>query len=155
MPNLRIRTAVITDTPFLAEHNHSLAAETENIQLDRGRLRRGVQAILADPGKGKYFVVEDAGKIVAQLLLTYEWSDWRDGVFWWIQSVYVHPDYRRQGVFRLLYEHVLTEARQHDNVCGLRLYVERENERAKQTYDSLGMGQAAYDMYEVDFVLSR
>lgn len=155
MAETRIRTARITDAPFLAQNNYSLAEETEGIHLDRGRLRHGVQAILADPGKGKYYVVEAEGKIVAQMLITYEWSDWRDGVFWWIQSVFVVPEFRRKGVFRELYQHVLEAARAEDDVCGLRLYVERENEHAKKTYDALGMGQAAYDMYEVDFVINR
>ena len=155
MSKPRIRIAVITDASALTANNHALGAETEGLDLDRARLRRGVQAILADPGKGKYYVVESEGKIVAQLLLTYEWSDWRDGVFWWIQSVYVDKAHRRQGLFRSLYDHVLAAAKQAENVCGLRLYVERDNTHAKETYDALGMGQAAYDMYEVDFVIQR
>src|SRR5262249_25638071 len=106
---------------------------------------------LADPQRGRYFVAEEAGRVVGQLLLTYEWSDWRDGWIWWIQSVYVHADFRRAGVFRCLYEHVAgCAAAEADRVVALRLYVERDNAAAQQTYGRMGMSGTSYLVMERD-----
>ena len=133
----------------------ALAAETERVELDRDRLLLGVRAVLEDPAKGFYTVAETETTVVGQMMITFEWSDWRNGTFWWIQSVYVHPEYRRRGIFSRLYRNVLDEARNSGTVCGLRLYVEKENKQAQRTYQRLGMQKAIFDMYEVDFVLRR
>jgi len=135
----------------IVDNNAAMALETEDKVLDRERLTRGVMAVLADTAKGFYLVAEDdAGAVVGQLMVTFEWSDWRDGTFWWIQSVYVVPAARRSGVYRALYARVLSLAAADGGVCGVRLYVERENERAMATYRALGMQRAQYDMFEVD-----
>jgi GNAT superfamily N-acetyltransferase len=132
-----------------------MALETERKVLDRERLTRGVMAVLDDATKGFYLVAEDAsGEVIGQLMVTFEWSDWRDGVFWWIQSVYVVPEARRTGVYRALYERVLRLAADDGGVCGVRLYVERENEPAMSTYRALGMARAHYEMFELDLMRS-
>ncbi|MFO0546896.1 MAG: N-acetyltransferase [Polyangiaceae bacterium] len=128
-----------------------MATETEGRELDRETLRRGVGALLEDPSHGFYCVAIRQGSVVGQLMVTFEWSDWRAGQFWWIQSVYVHPEHRRTGVYRALHEHVVGRARAQGGVVGVRLYVERENTRAQRTYEALGMKRAVYDMFEIDF----
>jgi ribosomal protein S18 acetylase RimI-like enzyme len=150
----RIRRAISSDANVIAEFNALMAEETEHRTLDRKTLLRGVKAILNDLGKGIYFVAEAGGNVVGQLMITYEWSDWRNGNFWWIQSVYIQKEFRQQGVFRSLYEHVEKSAKKRKDVCGLRLYVERQNERAQTTYEKMGMKRAAYEMFEKDFVLA-
>ncbi len=150
-----IRPARADDAEVIADFNARLAADTEDLVLDRARLLAGVRAVLADPGKGFYAMAERAGGTVGQLLVTREWSDWRNGDFWWIQSVFVVPEARGAGVFRALYEHVDRLARERGDVCGLRLYVERHNERAQRTYARLGMQRTVYDMFETDYVLRR
>jgi GNAT superfamily N-acetyltransferase len=152
--NIELRTGNPADEPAIAEFNVAMALETERIRLDPARVAAGVRAVLEDDSKGFYLVATDRGRIAGQLMITYEWSDWRNGNFWWIQSVYVHPDHRSQGIFRGLYDRILQLARAAEDVCGVRLYVERENHRARRTYESLGMKQTAYDLYEVDFVLA-
>ena len=109
---------------------------------------RGVEAVLSDPGHGFYVVADTGGEIAGSLLVTFEWSDWRNGRFWWIQSVYVRPAYRRRGVYRALHEFVRDRARSTGGVVGLRLYVERENAVAQRTYAALGMDETPYRMYE-------
>ncbi len=151
--NIKVRRATVGDTKTVADFNAAIAEETEHRSLDRKLLVRGVRAILKDPTKGRYFIAEANGIPVGQIMFTYEWSDWRNGNFWWIQSVYVRGEYRRQGVFTSLYEHVENLAKKRKDVCGIRLYVERENERARTTYEKLGFHQAVYDMFEKDFVL--
>ena len=162
---LQIRRATLADAESIADHNAAMARETENVQLDPQRLRLGVDAVLNDPGKGFYTVAEAEApvvgqmvvghQVVGQMMITFEWSDWRNGTFWWVQSVYVQPDYRRRGVYRRLYEHVLREAKSRSDVCGVRLYVDKGNRAAQQVYERLGMNRAQYAMYEVDFVLNR
>lgn len=132
-----------------------MAYETEHITLDRQRLASGVRALLADPSKGFYIVAEFGGRLAGQMMITYEWSDWRNGTFWWIQSVFVAPEFRQRGVFKALYRHIEDQARQEGSVCGLRLYVESENERAQRTYSNVGMRRARYDFFEVDYVIPR
>ena len=131
-----------------------MAQETENRALDLQRVLNGVEALLNDSVKGIYLIAEVDGMPAGQLLLTYEWSDWRNGNFWWIQSVYVIQEFRAHGIFTALFGHVHDLARRRDDVCGLRLYVERDNLRAQRTYERLGMIRAAYQMFELDFVLS-
>jgi len=151
--NLTIRDAVFEDAGTIAHNNAAMALETEHKLLDPATVRLGVQACIADPAKGAYFVVEDAanGTLVGQLMITHEWSDWRNGDFWWIQSVYVAPSARRAGVFRALYAHVEKLARSTRGVCGLRLYVETENTRAQRTYENCGMRDAGYRVMEADY----
>lgn len=143
-----IRPATRADLDPLVEWNAAMAAETEHKTLDPGVLRRGVEAVLEAPARGFYLVAERDGIAVGSLLVTYEWSDWRNGNFFWIQSVYVVPEARRSGVFRALYAAVEQRAREAGAV-GMRLYVERENHRAQATYEGLGMHRCAYHMYEV------
>ncbi len=128
-----------------------MASETEGRPLDATTIRRGVTAVLEDRSRGRYWVAETGGKIIGQLMVTYEWSDWRNGVLWWIQSVYVDPVYRRRGVFSALYRHVESLALSAPDVCGLRLYVERENRRAQKTYQALGMVKSKYLVMEAMF----
>jgi ribosomal protein S18 acetylase RimI-like enzyme len=142
------RPATPADAAVLAEFNRLLAWESEHKALDGAVLAAGVAAVLADPARGRYFVAEDGGAVVGQLLITTEWSDWRNGWFWWIQSVYVREDYRRRGVFRALYDHVAGEARRRGDVVGLRLYVEKDNRRAQATYDRLGLAGTGYLVLE-------
>jgi len=159
VPNqeIRIRQATLHDVHAVAEFNTALAQETEGKQLEPSRLQQGVKAVLDNPEHGFYLIAEDvsSGKAIGQLLITYEWSDWRNGVFWWIQSVYVHKSWRRRGVFRNLYQYVMEEARKKKTVAGVRLYVEKENRLAQQVYQELGLLPAGYHVYELDFVLSR
>ena len=111
--------------------------------------------MLQDPAKGFYTVAEVDGRVVGQMMVTFEWSDWRNATFWWLQSVYVQPEYRRQGIYRRLYQHVLDEAKARKDVCGVRLYVSKENVAAQQVYEQLGLRKGLYDMRELDFVLER
>jgi GNAT superfamily N-acetyltransferase len=150
-----IRQATSKDASAIVRFNLLIAEETEKLQLDSELLRKGVEAILSDPSKGVYFLAESDGKAVGQLMITYEWSDWRNGTFWWIQSVYVDRLHRGKGVFRSLYQHIYDLASRRSDVCGLRLYVESQNERARHTYEQLGIKKARYEMYEIDFVLKQ
>jgi GNAT superfamily N-acetyltransferase len=146
---LRIHPATLDDLEIIAANNVALAREAEGRQLDPSTVRAGVQRLLTDPARGVYYLAERDGKTVGQLLITREWSDWRNGWFWWIQSVYVAPDARRQGVFRALHTYVAAEARRQPDVCGLRLYVDRHNTRAQRVYEGLGMRPSGYQIYEI------
>ena len=138
-----IRPATPGDLETIVDFNLRLAAETEAIELDRATVRRGVRALLADGAHGAYYVAcTDA--IVGQMMHTREWSDWRNGDIWWIQSVYVHPDHRRQGVCRALYVHLREQAAADPRVVGVRLYVERDNARAQAAYAAFGMRPGGY-----------
>lgn len=139
-----IRDARTEDADVIADFNARIAAETENLQLDREKLDSGVRKLLANPALGRYWVAESDGEIVGQIMTTFEWSDWRDGTLWWIQSVYVRSDQRRRGVFSQLYSHVERLAQASADVVGLRLYVEKDNERAQSTYRKLGMTTTDY-----------
>ena len=145
---LTVRRGTPADLPTLIEFNCRLAEESEGKSLDRALLTAGITAALADPTKGPYFVAELDGQAVGVMQLTTEWSDWRNGWFWWIQGVYVRADARRKGVFRALYQHVHETAKQDPTVIGLRLYVERENRRAQETYLKLGMEWTSYGLME-------
>ena len=152
---IKIRNANLSDAETIADFNYSIASETEHLKLDRKRLLRGVKALLKDDSKGFYILAEVGGRVAGQLMITYEWSDWRCATFWWIQSVYVLKEFRGAGVFRELYRHMEKKARTNRSVCGLRLYVEQSNSRAQKTYERLGMRKADYNMYEIDFVIQR
>lgn len=150
-PHCLVRQAELRDLDVIVEFNCAMCQETEGCKLDPDRVRAGTQAALSDTAKGVYFVAEMDGQIVGQAQVTYEWSDWRNGLFWWIQSVYSRATHRRKGVFRALYTHITETAQHRGNVCGLRLYVERENEIAIGTYTRLGMKRTRYLMYEHDW----
>ena len=141
---LTIRRATPADTPVIVDFNCRLAQESEGKALDREVVTAGVGATFADPHKGPYFLAEEKGKVLGQVQVTFEWSDWRNGWMWWIQCVYVRPEARRRGVFRALFEHVLQAARADPEVIGLRLYVERDNQAAQQLYLHLGMEYTNY-----------
>jgi len=148
---LAVRRASRTDAAVVAAMNLSLAAETEARELDPARVRAGVEALLADERLGLYYVAERGGAVVGCTLVTWEWSDWRNGVFWWIQSVYVVPAERGRGVFGELYRYVRARADETRGVCGLRLYVDASNARAQAVYAHLGMRRTHYQIYEIDF----
>ena len=143
-----IRQATLQDTAALAEFNQGIARETEGLELIPEVISAGVEAVIANPEKGFYLVVELDNGIQASLMVTYEWSDWRNGTFWWIQSVYVRPQYRGQGLYGALYQRVKELAEQDKSVCGFRLYVERHNTRAQKTYAKHGMYETEYLLYE-------
>lgn len=151
MSEASVRSARGGDLERLVSFNRAMALETEGKDLPVDVLERGMGRVLADRLRGRYFVAELEGEVVGGLMLTLEWSDWRDGWFWWIQSVYVEPSSRRRGVYRALYEHVLDQARAEEDVCGVRLYVEESNEPARAVYERLGMTPTSYRLYEVDF----
>ena len=157
MTGLRVRNATLADVERIAAFQQAMALETEGKTLDATTLRQGIAGVFDAPEKGFYLVaVADAAEggtapVVGSLLITCEWSDWRNATFWWIQSVYVDAGWRRRGVYRAMYGHVLSLAGARGDVCGIRLYVERTNTIAQQTYDSLGMHKSHYDLYEVDF----
>ncbi|GIW82691.1 MAG: N-acetyltransferase GCN5 [Gemmatales bacterium] len=145
---LSIRAARFEDIDTIVRFNAALARETEHLDLDHATLCKGVAQLLGDPEKGRYFVAVDGIEVVGQIMVTYEWSDWRCGWLWWIQSVYVAPAARRQGVFSALFQHVLETAKAQGDVVGIRLYVEKNNVSAQQTYERQGMTMAPYLVYE-------
>jgi ribosomal protein S18 acetylase RimI-like enzyme len=143
-----IRQATINDTAAIADFNIKMAKETEDLALIPDVINAGVRNMIENPAMGFYLVAEDNHVIQASLMVTTEWSDWRNGLFWWIQSVYVQPQYRRMGLYSKLYEKVKNLAQDNNNVCGFRLYVEHENVTAQKTYRSLGMEKTDYQMFE-------
>jgi len=151
MPEITIRYAVPKDAPVIVQNNRAMAQETENKRLDQPTVETGVSEVFRNRQNGFYLLAEKDGRVVGQTLITYEWSDWRNGNFWWIQSVYVDPAERKTGVFRALYEHVLHAAEERPDIIGLRLYVHRDNQKAHEVYRSLGMNPAHYNMFEKDF----
>ncbi|MBK9128952.1 MAG: GNAT family N-acetyltransferase [Phycisphaerales bacterium] len=148
---LLIRRAGPADAPTLVAFNCALAHESEGRRLDPAVVSRGVARVLSNPALGVYYLAERGGTVVGQLMVTFELSDWRDGVFWWIQSVYVAPAARRLGVYRRLHEAVAADARRSGDACGVRLYVDADNTRAQAVYERLGMKRTAYYLYETDW----
>jgi GNAT superfamily N-acetyltransferase len=148
MEATQVRSATLIDVPFLARHNQAMAMETENRILPDEIIIPGVEAVLKDPSKGFYIVATLNGEVVGNLMITYEWSDWRNGTIWWIQSVYVRPEHRGKGIFRLLFDHIAQLAAA-ANSPEIRLYAEVENENAHGVYESLGMSRSHYVMYEM------
>jgi GNAT superfamily N-acetyltransferase len=142
------REATRDDAPAIVEFQLAMAQETEDVALDPPTVTRGVDAVFADPSLGIYFVASDGATVIASLLITYEWSDWRNGMVWWIQSVYVRPSHRGAGVYRGLYEHVKTIVDSDPNLRGIRLYVDKRNTRAQQVYTNLGMDGEHYRVFE-------
>ena len=147
---MNIRKALNKDIDVIARYNYILAYETENKILDMNILTRGVEAIIKDENKGIYHVCEINGEVVGQIMYTFEWSDWRNGTFLWIQSVYVNKEFRGMGVFKALYKFIRDIADNDNNICGIRLYVEKENTIAKKTYKNIGMKECNYYIYEYD-----
>ena len=144
---ITIRKATPDDTGVIIDFQQKMAWETEEMSLVPEIINKGVTAVFADPTRGQYWVAEVEGKVIASLLITYEWSDWRNSNVWWFQSVYVLSDFRRTGIFRSMYLHIKNEADK-QGVAGLRLYVETNNSRAQKTYEALGMKSGHYTMYE-------
>lgn len=136
---LIVRAGTPVDIDVIAEFNRRLAYESEHKHLDIDVVRKGVAAVLADRNKGRYFLAVEDGQVRGQASITYEWSDWRNGWIWWLQSVYVHAEARRHGVFAALYQHIRQTARGEGDVIGLRLYVEKDNATAQATYRKMGM----------------
>ena len=145
---MKIRRAATEDAKALSQFNQHMALETEGIVLIPEIIDAGVNTMIENPQMGFYLVAEEDAKIAAALMVTTEWSDWRNGLFWWIQSVYVLPEFRRRGLYRQLYEKVKKMAEEDKQVCGFRLYVEHENTVAQKTYQSLGMEETHYKLYE-------
>ncbi|WP_413731566.1 MULTISPECIES: N-acetyltransferase family protein [unclassified Shewanella] len=143
-----LRKGTPKDTEALVAFNQAMAQETEGLALDSDTLSRGVSTLLENPAKGFYLVAEIDGEIAGSLMVTYEWSDWRAADYFWIQSVYIKPEHRRKGIYRALYQEVKALAERQGGAASFRLYVEQENSRAQQTYQSLGMSQSHYLMYE-------
>ena len=146
--SMNIRIANSNDADSLVEFNQAMALETEGKHLDPVTLRSGVEAVFSEEKKGFYVVAESASEIIGGLMVTYEWSDWRNAWFWWIQSVYIRPEVRGQKIYGQLYDFVKKQAAQKGNVCGFRLYVETDNSRAQRVYERVGMEASHYLMYE-------
>lgn len=148
MDSSQIRKAQMSDAELIAQFNVAMARETESRLLSFDTVHAGVQHLIAHPELGFYLVADCEETPVACLLITFEWSDWRNGLFWWIQSVYVKPEFRRLGIYRALYRHLGFLAGQSGGVCGFRLYVEKDNTAAQAVYESLGMSRTDYLLYE-------
>ncbi len=145
---MNVRVATADDADALIEFNQAMAYETEGKRLEPDVLSRGVRAVFSDAQKGFYVVTEEGGRIIGALMVTYEWSDWRNGWFWWIQSVYIRPEFRGRKIYRGMYRFVKDRAGEAGNVCGFRLYVEAENSHARRVYENVGMEPSHYCMYE-------
>jgi GNAT superfamily N-acetyltransferase len=142
-----IRKAIPSDAPSIIDFQLKMAWETETMKLIPEIVTKGVNTVFHDQSRGQYYIAESDGIVIASLLITYEWSDWRNCNVWWIQSVYVVPEFRRKGVFRKMYSYIRKLAEEQD-IAGLRLYVETENSRAQKTYEALGMSSGHYAFYE-------
>ena len=145
--NIIIREACESDLPSLVKYNLALAKETENLDLNKDTLRLGIQNSFALQGC-HYFVAETEGNVVGQTMITSEWSDWRNGTIWWMQSVYVHPNYRKQGIFNGIFKHIEAIAATNPAIQSLRLYVMKNNQAGLKTYQSVGMSNSGYLVYE-------
>lgn len=143
-----VRSANLSDKPKLKEFQKSMALETEGLNLDEEVVDKGLDAILTDPAKGKYFVAENGNEVIGCLMVTPEWSDWRKGTVWWIQSVYVVKSFRRMGIYRKLYEHIKSWVLSQEDYRGIRLYVEKDNTIAQEVYKAMGMDGEHYKLFE-------
>jgi ribosomal protein S18 acetylase RimI-like enzyme len=146
--NITIRRADAAEAPWLVRFNIAMAKETEDLDLDPAKISAGVEGLFAKPQYGFYVLAEVDGAVAGGLMITYEWSDWRNKVFWWVQSVYVRPEFRGRGVYRTLYEGIKQMGTDSGECCGIRLYVETTNQAARETYAKLGMEQSHYLMFE-------
>jgi GNAT superfamily N-acetyltransferase len=151
IPKCRVRAASTDDLQSLVQFNMAMAAETEQRRLHEPTITAGVSRVLSDADLGFYLVACVSEIVAGGLLVTREWSDWRNGTFWWIQSVYVLPEYREQGIFKALYSDVRKRAENTADVCGLRLYVENQNRGAQSVYQSMGMSPTPYQVFEEEF----
>lgn len=145
---LNIRVATENDIELLTQFNIRMAMETESLELKYELVNKGVAAVINNPTLGFYLIAEYQEKTAGSLMVTYEWSDWRNGMFWWVQSVFVPSEFRRQGVYRTLYAKVKELASTKENVAGFRLYVEKQNTTAIRTYESMGMKETYYRLFE-------
>ena len=148
MTNLLIREARREDSAAIIEFQLAMAQETEDVALDRDVLTRGVAALFDTPSLGRYYVAEADGRVIASLMITYEWSDWRNGMVWWIQSVYTVPEFRRRGIYAALYAHIRSHVEPDPNIRGIRLYVDNRNTAAQEVYKRLGMEGEHYRVFE-------
>ena len=151
MNQISIREGSISDTPTISKFQQQMALETESKILNEWTVRQGVESVLNCSDKGFYIIAEADSKIIGSLLVTFEWSDWRNGWFFWIQSVFVDTEYRRQGVYRLMHSEVIRRSKANGNCCGIRLYVEKDNRNAQKVYRTLGMHETDYYLYEEEF----
>jgi GNAT superfamily N-acetyltransferase len=143
-----IRAAIVSEIPMLIDFQLRLARETESLELNASTLEKGMQAMFHDPSKGQYYVAEDQREVIGCFMLTYEWSDWRNGTVWWLQSVYVKDAYRKNGVFKSMYNYVMGNIQTNPSIIGLRLYVDKSNAQAQQVYAAMGMNGDHYTLYE-------
>ncbi len=146
--NTQIRKAKKADLSSIVEFQMAMALETENLNLDKTTLEKGVLATFEDSSKGFYFVCEIEGEITASLMITFEWSDWRNGLVYWIQSVFVKREFRRMGIYKKMYGFIKELVMQDKNIKGIRLYVDKTNVRAQQTYKNTGMNGEHYQLFE-------
>jgi ribosomal protein S18 acetylase RimI-like enzyme len=143
-----IRKAVLEDLEILVDFQYKMALESENLELDRVVLTKGVKNAVIDPNKASVYVAQENGTIIGSLMITLEWSDWRNGWVWWIQSLYVLPEYRQKGVFKQMYNYLQEVVKGRDDVKGIRLYVDQSNFRAQKVYQAIGMCGEHYTTYE-------
>jgi len=145
---ISIQKAEVQHIDILIDFQQRLAHESEGVRLDGSTLRKGMEAMFADPGKGLYYIASDGAEVVGCHMITYEWSDWRNGMVWWLQSVYVKESHRKKGIFKMMYDNVISMIRKDPNLIGLRLYVDKSNERAMKVYGAMGMDGSHYTVYE-------
>jgi GNAT superfamily N-acetyltransferase len=145
---IKIRKADMNDIDFIVGFQKSMALETENLVLDPSTVFLGVRAVLKDLSKGQYFLAECDGTVISSLLVTFEWSDWRNGQVWWLQSLYVVPEFRRKGIFRQMFLFLKNEVLENANLKGIRLYVDKTNKIAQEVYQALGMDGEHYQVFE-------
>ena len=148
---MKVSKAQKSDIPEIINFNINMAMETENKKLDEQTVTQGVRKVFSSPSLGYYIIVKNTSGILGCLMITYEWSDWRNGLFWWIQSVYVKKEYRRKGVFRKMYNFIHEKAISDKKCTGIRLYVENNNSIAQKVYTNLGMSETYYKLFEEDF----
>jgi len=151
MANITVRDATPADIDAIIDYNRRLAEESEGKTLNPKVISAGVRRGFNSPEMCRYFVAEVDGRVAGTTMLTYELTDWRDGVVWWLQSVFVEPEHRGHGVFRSIYRHIESLAKDHPDVRALRLYVHHDNARAMKTYEAMGMTKAGYELYEQDW----
>ncbi|HEY5919450.1 MAG TPA: GNAT family N-acetyltransferase [Chryseolinea sp.] len=145
---ITIQKALPNHIDILIDFQQRLAYESEGVRLDASTLREGMEAMFDDPAKGLYYIARDGNEVVGCHMITYEWSDWRNGMVWWLQSVYVKESHRKKGIFKMMYDNVISIIKKDPNLIGLRLYVGKSNERAMKVYSAMGMDGSHYTVYE-------